>query len=128
MCQGNLTNNENPSISIIETNTNLILKSFTLLNNFSYPSSLNIDIQTNQIYFINKHIYKIQNLDDTVANEIWFNNNNNFYNLKINPYTKNVYITDAKDYVQNGTLYIIDSIGNFVEEIATGIIPKSIVF
>ena len=112
LCQGNLTNNENPSISIIETNTNLILKSFSLTNNFSYPSSLEIDIQTNQIYFINKHIYKIQNLDDTVANEIWFNNNNNFYNLKINPYTKDVYITDAKDYVQNGTLYIIDSIGN----------------
>ena len=128
LCQGNLTNNENPSISIIETNTNLILKSFSLTNNFSYPSSLEIDIQTNQIYFINKHIYKIQNLDDTVANEIWFNNNNNFYNLKINPYTKDVYITDAKDYVQNGTLYIIDSIGKFVEEITTGIIPKSIVF
>ena len=128
LCQGNLTNNENPSISIIETNTNLILKSFSLTNNFSYPSSLEIDIQTNQIYFINKHIYKIQNLDDTVANEILFNNNNNFYNLKINPYTKDVYITDAKDYVQNGTLYIIDSIGKFVEEIATGIIPKSIVF
>ena len=128
LCQGNLTNNENPSISIIETNTNLILKSFCLTNNFSYPSSLEIDIQTNQIYFINKHIYKIQNLDDTVANEIWFNNNNNYYNLKINPYTKDVYITDAKDYVQNGTLYIIDSIGKFVEEIATGIIPKSIVF
>ena len=128
LCQGNLTNNENPSISIIETNTNLILKSFSLTNNFSYASSLEIDIQTNQIYFINKHIYKIQNLDDTVANKIWFNNNNNFYNLKINPYTKDVYITDAKDYVQNGTLYIIDSIGNFVDEIATGIIPKSIVF
>ena len=128
LCQGNLTNNENPSISIIETNTNLILKSFSLTNNFSYPSSLEIDIQTNQIYFINKHIYKIQNLDDTVANEIWFNNNNNYYNLKINPYTKDVYVTDAKDYVQNGTLYIIDSIGKFVEEIATGIIPKSIVF
>lgn len=128
LCQGNLTNNENPSISIIETNTNLILKSFSLTNNFSYPSSLEIDIQTNQIYFINKHIYKIQNLDDTVANEIWFNNNNNFYNLKINPYTKDVYITDDKDYVQNGTLFIIDSIGKFVDEIATGIIPKSIVF
>ena len=73
---------------------------------------MELDNETNQIYFINKHIYKIQNLDDTVATQIWSNNNNNFYNLKINPYTKNIYITDAKDYVQNGTLYIIDSIGN----------------
>ena len=128
LCQGDISNNENPSISIIKTNTNEILKSFSLLNNLSYPSSLELDNETNQIYFINKHIYKIQNLDDTVATKIWSNNNNNFYNLKINPYTKNIYITDAKDYVQNGTLYIVDSIGNLKEEISTGIIPKSIVF
>ena len=128
LCQGDISNNENPSISIIKTNTNEILKSFSLLNNLSYPSSLELDNETNQIYFINKHIYKIQNLDDTVATQIWSNNNNNSYNLKINPYTKNIYITDAKDYVQNGTLYIIDSIGNLKEEISTGIIPKSIVF
>ena len=128
LCQGDISNNENPSISIIKTNTNEILKSFSLLNNLSYPSSLELDNETNQIYFINKHIYKIQDLDDTVATQIWSNNNNNFYNLKINPYSKNIYITDAKDYVQNGTLYIIDSIGNLKEEISTGIIPKSIVF
>ena len=84
LCQGDISNNENPSISIIKTNTNEILKSFSLLNNLGYPSSLELDNETNQIYFINKHIYKIQNLDDTVATQIWSNNNNNFYNLKIN--------------------------------------------
>ena len=94
----------------------------------SYPSYLNIDIETNKVFLINNHIYKFQNLDDTLPQLIWSNNNNNFYNLKINPYNKDLYITDAKDYVQNGSLIIIDSIGNFKEEIGTGIIPKSIIF
>ena len=78
------------------------------------------------MFLINNHIYKFQSLDDTLPELIWPNNNNNFYNLKINPYNK-IILTDAKDYVQNGSLIIIDSIGSFKEEIGTGIIPKSII-
>ena len=128
LCQGDNSNDELSSISIIETENDAVFKSFNLENNQSFASSIDIDNQTNQIYFINKHIYRIRNLDDTLATKIWSNNSNNFYNLKINPYNNDLYITDAKDYVQNGILYVIDSTGNLKEEIATGIIPKSIVF
>ena len=128
LCQGDNSNNEFSSISIIETENDVVFKSFNLENNQSYANSIDIDNQTNQVYFINKHIYRIRNLDDTLATKIWSNNSNNFYNLKINPYNNDLYITDAKDYVQNGILYVIDSSGNLKEEIATGIIPKSIVF
>ena len=89
---------------------------------------MNIDNETNKVFLINKHVYKFQNLDDTIPHLILPNNNNNFYNLRINPYNKDIYITDAKDYIQNGSLIIIDSIGNFKEVIETGIIPKSIIF
>ena len=128
LTQGNQILNKRPSISIIETQNHSIIKSFHLEDNQSYPSYLNIDIETNNVFLINNHIYKFQSLDDTLPELIWPNNNNNFYNLKINPYNKDLYITDAKDYVQNGSLIIIDSIGSFKEEIGTGIIPKSIIF
>jgi hypothetical protein len=59
---------------------------------------------------------------------IWENTGNTFYSLSIDPYNKDLYVTDAKDYVQNGSLLIIDSIGNLKNEVITGIIPKSIVF
>jgi len=124
LCQGNIT--ENPSISLIKSETSEILRSFNLENNQSYPSSLNI--HNNQVYFINKHVYKIQNLNDSTAEIVWSNDNNTFYNLSIDPYIKDLYITDAKDYVQNGTLFIIDSNGNLKNEVTTGIIPKSIIF
>ena len=58
------------------------------------------------------------------------NNNDPLYggNLSIDPYNKDLYVTDAKDYVQNGSLLIIDSIGNLKNKVITGIIPKTIVF
>lgn len=124
LCQGNIT--ENPSIYLIKSETSEILRSFNLENNQSYPSSLNI--HENEIYFINKHIYKIQNINDSTAEIVWSNDNNTFYNLSIDPYIKDLYITDAKDYVQNGTLLVIDSNGNLKNEVTTGIIPKSIIF
>ena len=126
LCQGSLSNNEDPSISIIKTQTLQVIKNFNLESNQNYPSSMNIF--KNEVFFINKHVYKISSIEDTVQEIIWENTGNTFYNLSIDPYNKDIYITDAKDYVQNGSLLIIDSIGNLKDEVITGIIPKSIVF
>ena len=126
LCQGSVSNNEDPSISIIKTQTLQVIKNFNLESNQNYPSSMNIF--KNEVFFINKHVYKISSIEDTVQEIIWENTGNTFYNLSIDPYNKDIYITDAKDYVQNGSLLIIDSIGNLKDEVITGIIPKSIVF
>ncbi len=126
LSQGSVSNNEDPSISIIETQTLQIIKNFNLESNLSYPSSMNLF--NNEVFFINKHVYKISSIEDTVQEIIWENTGNTFYNLSIDPYNKDLYVTDAKDYVQNGSLLIIDSIGNLKNEVITGIIPKSIVF
>ena len=126
LCQGSVSNNEDPSISIIETQTLQVIKNFNLESNQNYPSSMNIF--KNEVFFINKHVYKISSIEDTVQEIIWENTGNTFYNLSIDPYNKDIYITDAKDYVQNGSLLIIDSIGNLKDKVITGIIPKSIVF
>ena len=122
LSQGSVSNNEDPSISIIETQTLQIIKNFNLESNLSYPSSMNLF--NNEVFFINKHVYKISSIEDTVQEIIWENTGNTFYNLSIDPYNNDLYVTDAKDYVQNGSLLIIDSIGNLKNEVITGIIPK----
>ena len=126
LSQGSVSNNEDPSISIIETQDLQIIKNFNLESNQSYTSSLNL--LNNEVFFINKHVYKISSLEDTVQEIFLDNTGNTFYNLSIDPYNKDLYVTDAKDYVQNGSLLIIDSIGNLKNEVITGIIPKTIVF
>lgn len=50
------------------------------------------------------------------------------YGIAVNPETKEIFITDAKDYVTPGTLYCIDSTGKKKWEVTTGDIPAHIVF
>jgi DNA-binding beta-propeller fold protein YncE len=50
------------------------------------------------------------------------------YGIAIDPYSKYIYITDAKDYVSPGTLYCIDNNGNLVFSVTTGDIPAHFAF
>ena len=50
------------------------------------------------------------------------------YGLAINPDTKDIYVTDAKDYITPGTLYCFDKNGYKKWSITTGDVPAHIVF
>ena len=125
---GNRQNNISASISLINPETHETTREILLLNDESSPASLRINNSTNEVYFLNNHVYKINNIEDSISEIIWENTGENFYNLEIDPYTGDIYLTDAKDYVQKGSLLIIDNQGDFKNEINTEIIPKSIVF
>lgn len=50
------------------------------------------------------------------------------YGIAINPETKDVYVTDAKDYVSPGTIYCFDASGKLKWSTATGDIPAHFAF
>ncbi|MEG3048526.1 MAG: YncE family protein, partial [Mucinivorans sp.] len=50
------------------------------------------------------------------------------YGMAVNPKTKEIMITDAKDYVTPGTLYCFGSDGKRKWSVTTGDIPAHIVF
>jgi DNA-binding beta-propeller fold protein YncE len=50
------------------------------------------------------------------------------YGIAINPETKEIFVTDAKDYVNPGTLYCFTPDGKKKWEVTTGDIPAHIVF
>jgi len=50
------------------------------------------------------------------------------YGIAVNPYTKDVFVTDAKDYVSPGTLYCFDAAGNKKYSLTTGDIPAHFAF
>ncbi len=50
------------------------------------------------------------------------------YGLAVNPVTKDIYVTDAKDYVSPGTLYCFDKGGKKKWSVTTGDIPAHIAF
>jgi hypothetical protein len=51
-----------------------------------------------------------------------------FYGLAIHPNTGNIYVGDAKDYVQNGTAYQYSVNGTLIRQYITGRIPGSFCF
>ncbi len=50
------------------------------------------------------------------------------YGLSINPETKEIFVTDAKDYVSPGRLYCFSPDGTYKWDVETGDIPAHIVF
>jgi DNA-binding beta-propeller fold protein YncE len=50
------------------------------------------------------------------------------YGIAVDPVTKNIYITDAVDYVSPGKLYCVDRDGNTLFSVTTGDIPAHIAF
>ena len=50
------------------------------------------------------------------------------YGIAVDPHSKNIYITNATDYVSPGRLYCIDRDGNTVFTVTTGDIPAHIAF
>ena len=50
------------------------------------------------------------------------------YGLAIHPANGHIYISDAKDYVQNGTVYQYSSNGNLIRQYSAGRIPGAFCF
>ena len=50
------------------------------------------------------------------------------YGIMVNPITKDIYVTDAKNYVTPGTLYCFDKYGKLKWNVRTGDIPAHFVF
>ena len=50
------------------------------------------------------------------------------YGIAVDPMSKNIYITDARDYVSPGTLYCLDKNGTFKFKVTTGDIPAHFAF
>jgi DNA-binding beta-propeller fold protein YncE len=50
------------------------------------------------------------------------------YGIMVNPLTKDIYVTDAKNYVSSGTLYCFDKDGKQKWNVRTGDIPAHFVF
>ncbi|PWG80258.1 YncE family protein [Pararcticibacter amylolyticus] len=50
------------------------------------------------------------------------------YGIAVNPHTKDIFVTDAKDYVSPGELYCFDSTGKRKYSVTTGDIPAHFAF
>jgi DNA-binding beta-propeller fold protein YncE len=122
---------------VIDTQTDAVKKSFDIA-----ASNLWIDDDTAYIYSTewsypqqkNTITYAMLNVkDETVLSSRFITDGTDSkivvpYGIAVNPFTKDVFVTDAGNYVASGTLYCFDKNGKVKWSIAGGDIPAHMAF
>ena len=100
----------------------------TLNNLNGSPSNLSMNSDKSFAYFIQGDIIKTKTNYPLSFETIYENTGQQFYGLGIDPYNQEIYVSDAIDYIQNGTIYRLDSLGNEIDVFNAGIIPNKFLF
>lgn len=132
-CSGGFADPADPAIVCIDAATHQVIRRFDLPEG-SYPSGMAIDGAGENIFFMNGgygtlNVYKMS-VDATELPDIPFITSESrvFYNLKVNPKNGDIYLTDAKNYIQNGDLLRYSSDGTLLATFELGIIPSYMLF
>ena len=122
---------------VIDTQTDAVKKSFDIAcanltivgdtayvigSEFSY-STYDWIISYSMINVKTETLLEASFLSQAVSNAITMP-----YGIAVDPVSKNIYITDATDYVSPGKLYCTDNKGNMLFTVTTGDIPAHIAF
>jgi len=81
------------------------------------------------MYYLNESIYKMGIHSTVLPTEPFVKSNtHNFYSVGFNPTNNELYVGDAVDYIQQGTIYSFDQSGTEKANFKTGIIPGEFYF
>ncbi|MDY0302634.1 MAG: YncE family protein [Candidatus Moranbacteria bacterium] len=126
---GNPAGHEIPSLMRINTQTHRVELSI----NFSSITDNVGQIATNpagdSLYYICNHLYAMHVDDVNLPTEpLIHRNGRNLRALAIDPITGDIYLSDASDFMSEGTMYRFTSKGLPVDTIGVGIIPGNFCF
>lgn len=121
-----------PKLFVIDTQTDRVKKTFELqAQNFCIDDDLAYVISTGTSQ---KYTYNLINVkDETLLSKQFITDGTQNqiaapYGLTVNPITKEILVTDAKDYVSPGTLYCFSPTGFRKWNVTTGDVPAHFAF
>lgn len=126
LCWGNANLNIQPSLVKIQY-TN-IEKTFVFPTGTN-PSRLTLSKDKATLFWLNNGVYKMPVTKNELSIQPFISSGNkNFYNLYIHPETDEIWVADAKDYVQKGEVLHYSADGNFIKSYKVGIIPSFMMY
>jgi DNA-binding beta-propeller fold protein YncE len=130
LCTGGYDHFESPTLLRIDPALRIVDKSFTFSNPDASPSRLCINKQKDTLYFLNNGVYQMPVSSTTIPSSPLIPANQHlFYGLGIQPSNGNIFVSDAKDYVQSGAVYQYDQVtGALLKTFPAGRIPGSFCF
>ena len=139
LCSGGYMPPCEPALFCINPVTRKILKCFNFAEG-DYPSSMAIDKSGENLYILNGgfgtlDLYKMSVDADALpttalvnSQQTTDNSPKSFSTVAVSPENGDIYITDVKDYVQNGDVLRYDNNGNYIGKFEAGIIPGAMMF
>ncbi len=129
LCSGGYDNFEAPSLMRINPELRVVEKVFTFTDPAQVPSRLCMNPTGDTIYYLKGGVYQMPVTSNTLPTQPLIKPEGRlFYGLNIHPGTGCIYVSDAKDYVQNGSAYQYNAAGSLIRQYVTGRIPGSFCF
>jgi hypothetical protein len=129
LCSGGYDYFEAPSLIRLNPELRIIEKTFTFSDPTEVPSRLCINTTGDTIYFLKHGVCQMPVASAALPDKPLISSAGRLlYGLAIQPSTGHIYVSDAKDYVQNGTVYQYDVTGKLIRQNQAGRIPGSFCF
>lgn len=126
LCKGKSENGIKPSLHRFNTTTNILDRNITLNVN-AEATRLRLNNAKTMLYWLARDIYNMQ-LNDTVPNMLVDGLGKTFYGLGVNPQTNEIYVSNAKDYIQRSTIIRYDFSGSYLGDFNAGLITSDFYF
>ena len=116
-------------LSVIDPTTNSVVRVLEF-DGTAQPTKLKINGAGDELYYINgSGVYRMSVEATEVVSEAFIEGyGQTLYGLAVQPETDEIYLTDAKDFIQPGQAYRFSNTGQLLDSASCGIIPQSIVF
>lgn len=113
----------------IDAASESIVQSFDFPNIKSYPQRLKIDGAGEKLFYLDVDLYTMPiNAASIPTTALIQSNGRLLYGLGIDPESGHIYLTDAIDYLQKGSVYEYDKSGKLIHSFKSGIIPSDFGF
>ncbi len=90
----------------------------------AYPTHLEINSEGTNLYFLNKGVYSMA-IDETVipVTPLIPQGQKNFYSLGVDPLTEELWVSDAGNYLSNGSVFRYSVSGELLDSFNAGVVP-----
>jgi len=129
LCGGGYMSETFPALYKIDVSGDTIVTKYEFPDKQSTPTDLCVNGDGNRLYFLNKNVYSMSINDGELSQEALIEaGDRRFYSLGVDPFSGDLYVSDAIDYMQKGDVMIFDSAGTPKNSFKAGIIPGFFAF